>query len=195
MKTTILAFCLAILPLAAKETTGACAQTFAADVEPGAGLTMHLRSGEIRVMGTDESRVVVTCGFRDDDPALAHITWRQRAGGPELDVHGGPDNNFHVTVQVPRKSNLFLRVPAGEVKINGVVGHKDVELHAGELDIEVENPASYAHVDASVWTGEIDAAAFGVNKGGFFRSWSNENRDGKYRLHAHVGAGELRLTH
>jgi len=195
MKSTLFVLCLAALPMMAKESTGTCAQTFAVDVEPGQHLHMHLRSGEIRVTGTDEPRIVVTCGFRDDDPALAHISFEQKAGGPELNVHGGPDNNFHVTVQVPRKSNLFLRVPAGEVKVNGVTGHKDVELHAGELDIDVGNPSSYAHADASVFTGEINASAFGVDKGGLFRSWSNDNPDGKYRLHAHVGAGEIRLTH
>jgi hypothetical protein len=195
MKATILVLCLATLPLAAKETTGTCAQTFSVDVEPGQNLRMHLRSGEISITGTDESRLVVTCGFRDEDPKNAQIVFRHAGGGPELDVHGGPDNNFHVTVAVPRRSHLFLRVPAGEVRVNGLIGSKDVELHAGELQIQVDNPASYSHTDASVWSGEINAAAFGVDKGGLFRSWSKDNPDGKYNLHAHVGAGEIRLLH
>jgi hypothetical protein len=194
MKTTVLVLCLAALPLAAKEASGTCAQPFQVDVEPGERLLMHMRSGEVRITGTDESRIVVTCGFRDRDPSETKIAFRRSGGGPELRVSGGPDNNFHVTVQVPRRSNLYLRVPAGEIKVNGVVGHKDIEMHAGELAIEVGNPASYAHADASVWSGEINAPAFGVDKGGLFRSWSNDNPDGKYRLHAHVAAGEIRLV-
>lgn len=194
MKALLVVLVLATLPMAAKGTSGTCAQTFTVDVEPGKRLNMHLRSGAIRISGTEESRIVVTCGFRGDDPAQTRIEFRNEGGGPELDVHGGPDSDFHITVAVPRRSNLFLRAPAGEVKVNGLVGDKDVELHAGELDIEVANPGSYAHADASVWSGEIDARAFGVNKGGLFRSWSTDNPDGRYRLHAHLAAGEIRLT-
>jgi len=47
-------------------------------------------------------------------------------------------------------------------------------------------------VDASVNSGELNAAAFNVEKGGLFRSFS-QSGPGKYRMHAHVGAGELDL--
>ncbi|MCI0408507.1 MAG: hypothetical protein L0191_08090, partial [Acidobacteria bacterium] len=46
---------------------------------------------------------------------------------------------------------------------------------------------------ASVVTGEVDGAPFDVSKGGFFRSFERKGA-GKYRLHAHVGAGEVSLN-
>jgi hypothetical protein len=41
--------------------------------------------------------------------------------------------------------------------------------------------------------GDLTASAFGVNKDGLFRSFEQNNPSGKYRLHAHVGAGDLTL--
>jgi hypothetical protein len=52
--------------------------------------------------------------------------------------------------------------------------------------------ADYRSVDASVYAGDLDAPAFGACTGGLFRSlhWSGT---GAYKLHAHVGAGDLEL--
>ena len=76
--------------------------------------------------------------------------------------------------------------------IRRVEGDKDVELHAGELDIDVVRAEDYKHVDAGVWAGELHAAAFRVAKEGLFRSfdWTGT---GRYSLHAHLKAGEIRL--
>jgi len=47
-------------------------------------------------------------------------------------------------------------------------------------------------VEASVTTGSIDASAFGGSRDGLFRSFQKSG-NGKYRLVAHVGAGDLTL--
>jgi hypothetical protein len=47
-------------------------------------------------------------------------------------------------------------------------------------------------VKASVGTGEINAKPFGESHGGLFRSLQKSG-SGKYKLVAHVGAGELTL--
>lgn len=74
-----------------------------------------------------------------------------------------------------------------------VIGDKDVELHAGDLNLEVGQPGDYSHVDGSIRVGDLNAPAFGINKGGPFGSFTKGNPGGKYRLHAHVGAGDLVL--
>jgi len=65
-------------------------------------------------------------------------------------------------------------------------------LSAGDLTIEVGNAADYSHVRASVNTGDIDASPFGESRGGLFRSFEKFGK-GKYKLMAHVGAGDLTL--
>ena len=69
---------------------------------------------------------------------------------------------------------------------------EDVESYAGNVDIKVGDPNDYASVDASARAGDINARAFGGSKSGLFPhfTWSGH---GKYRLRAHLGAGNLEL--
>ena len=110
----------------------------------------------------------------------------------ELRISGGPKNDLQVTIEVPRSSMLYVRMPAGELSVEGVAGDKDIELHAGELTVGVGDSTDYGHVDASVFAGDLEAAPFHESHGGLFRSFEKTGT-GKYRLHAHVGAGDLTL--
>jgi len=83
-------------------------------------------------------------------------------------------------------------MPAGDLEVDGLTGDKDVEIHAGDMILGVGKADDYGHVDASVNAGDLDAQPFGVSKGGLFRSF-DKHGGGKYRLHAHVGAGDLVL--
>jgi len=110
----------------------------------------------------------------------------------KLSVEGGPSNEVTMTVLVPKKSDLVVRIFAGEVEIKDVKGNKNVELNAGNLTVGVGDPADYFHVQASVTTGNIDAQVFGERRDGLFRSFEKSG-GGKYKLVVHVGAGNLRL--
>jgi hypothetical protein len=41
--------------------------------------------------------------------------------------------------------------------------------------------------------GDVKATAFGVDRGGFFRSFTRKLQTGEYRLRAHVMTGEIDL--
>ena len=99
---------------------------------------------------------------------------------------------MQITVEIPRSTGLFVRMPAGQLELSDITGDKNVQLHAGELIVGVGNPADYSHVEASVTTGGLEAAPFGESHGGLFRSFHKEG-NGKYKLYAHVGAGDLTL--
>jgi len=166
---------------------------FKTDFAPGGNLELYIRSAEIHIVGSDDNAVAVRVGGTDGSRAT-NITARfeRSSNAGDLHVSGGPHNNVTITVQVPRNSNLFVRIPAGDVEVKDITGDKDIQIHAGELRIAVGNPAEYAHVSASVTTGEIDADAFGESHGGLFRSFEKSGA-GKYKLAAHVGAGQLTL--
>jgi len=110
----------------------------------------------------------------------------------DLQIHGGPTGNFLILIEVPRQTNLYVRMPFGSLEVRNTTGDKDIELHSGELVIGIGNPKDYARVEASVYSGELDSPPFGVSKGGLFRSFHKEG-SGPYTLHAHVGTGELTL--
>jgi hypothetical protein len=164
---------------------------FAVDFPSGSNL--HLRSGEFRIVGHSDNRVVVHVSGRNADNARdLTVRFRRSDNTADLRVFGGPKNNLEVTIEVPSSAMLLVRMPAGDLSIEGVSGDKDVELHFGDLTISVGNAADYIHVDASVMSGDLEAAPFGESHGGLFRSFE-KNGTGKYKLHAHVGAGDLTL--
>jgi len=155
----------------------------------GGRVRMDVCPSGVEVIGRDESMVRVSY-----TPERVNVRVRIRVSGDqaEVGVTGCPHNNFKVTVEVPKSSALYVRMMAGQLDVRDVRGDKDVEVSFGQLNVDVGKAEDYGHVDASVNSGEIAAYAFDVQKGGLFRSF-DRNGPGKYRLHAHVGAGQVDL--
>jgi hypothetical protein len=167
---------------------------FEVDLPYDQKLTLELRSGDYRVVGSASEKVSVrTTGDRAEKGRDVSLTFKHMNSHAELRMTGGPINNGpSIVIEVPKASNLYVRLPFGDLNIEGVSGDKDVEMHAGDLNIQVGNPADYGHVDASVNAGDLSAGPFGETKDGLFRSFEKTGT-GRYRLHAHVGAGDLNL--
>ncbi len=166
---------------------------FAVDFPSGGKLRLHLRSGEFRIVGRNDNRIAVHFRGRNADNARdLTVRFKRWDNDADLRVFGGPKNDLEVTIEIPSSAMLFVRMPAGDLSVEGVSGDKDVELHAGDLTISVGHAADYGHVDASVFTGDLEAPPFHESHGGLFRSFEKHGA-GKYRLHAHVGAGDLTL--
>ena len=155
---------------------------------PGGKIRMDLCSSGIELVGTDDDMVRVSYD-RDADVRVRLETFGNEA---DLRVTSCPHNNFRLRIEVPRASSLHVRMFAGQLDVRDVTGDKNVELSFGQLNLDVGNPDDYAHADASVNSGDLEARAFGVSKGGLFRSFDHSG-PGKYRLHAHLGAGQLEL--
>jgi hypothetical protein len=164
-----------------------------ASLDSGSQVELHIRSGEIHIVGSDHDKLIVRAGGEQGSSSNdIHARFESFGGVGKLWVEGGPSNNVTITVELPRNSNLSVRIPFGDVELNGISGSKDVELHAGQLTIDVGNPADYSRVQASVTSGSIEAHPFGEEHGGMFRSFDRSGH-GKYKLMAHVGAGQLTL--
>lgn len=156
-------------------------------------LRMYVRSGDIHIVGSDDNKITVDVSSkntREMDDVRHRLAILD--GSAEFHLSGGPRNDFKITIHLPKNCDLYLRVPAGDVTVEGISGNKDIELHAGDLSIRVGSPEDYSHVDASVSAGDVDASPFGESHSGLFRSFKKSGA-GKYKLHAHVGAGDLTL--
>ena len=161
----------------------------------GGEVEIRLSSGGYVVSATDSNTVTVTYSC-DSERALRDVKVTISVAGPKarVVVANTPDShNFEATIELPRRSSLWLRLTAGELKVEGLEGDKDIEARAGDVSIEVAHPDEYGYRDASVTAGDLDAPAFSVEKGGLWRSLHQEG-PGKYRLHAHLIAGNLSLT-
>ena len=166
---------------------------FQVDYPSGSQLSVYLRSGDVRLVGGTENKVSVRVDAKDMEKAReVRVTFDRSEHSAELRVSGGPRNDIQITVEVPKDTGLYVRMPAGQLEISGVTGDKDVQIHAGELIVHVGSPADYSYVEASVTTGGLEAPPFHEDHGGLFRSF-HKSGNGKYRLHAHVGAGDLTL--
>jgi hypothetical protein len=161
---------------------------------PGTGwVSMDLSAGEYHIVGGGDRRIRLDWSARDRD-TLSRIRARAEVLGRDVTIDtDGPENSgLEMTIQLPVRTDLHVRLTAGELTIEHIEGNKDVRLHAGELSIDVGRAEDYRRVEASVWAGEIDAPPFHKNKGGLFRSidWRGS---GPYRLEARLKAGEVRL--
>src|SRR5271157_5284222 len=166
---------------------------FMADFSSGGKLRMYLQSGSFHIIGGADNKITVRITGRNADNASdMRVQLQGSNNSADLTVSGGPKNDLEVTIEVPKKTGLFVRMPAGNLELHHVTGDKDAELHAGELVIDVGDASDYSRVEASVFSGGLEASPFGESHGGLFRSFHKEG-NGKYHLHAHVGAGDLTL--
>jgi len=160
---------------------------------PNGRVRMDLSAGDYHIAGSPDNRIHMEWSTRDAE-SLAKV--RNRVDVRDRDANlttDGPSNrNFRVTIHVPNQTDLYVRLTAGDLRVEDIRGNKDIELHAGDARIDVGRAEDYNSVDASLWAGDIKAEAFNIYKDGLFRSFDWKGK-GPYRLHAHLKAGDLRL--
>lgn len=196
-------FLLSLVPAIALAQKAGISETgqdhFTADFPSDGQLRMHIRSSGVRITGTDENKIQIHFSCPNtNDLSNVRVAFKKNGNRGDLDISGGPSNNFQITMEVPRNSDLYVRMFAGELDVSGINGNKDMQIHAGELRLSLVKSEDYGPVNLSVTTGDLDASAFGVSKSGLFRSFHTKTAlhkaaAGKYSLYAHVGAGDLTI--
>lgn len=156
-------------------------------------LQLEVRSGDVRISGSDSDKISIHYeGRNGSETSDVDVHCKKVGSDATLEISGGPRNDFQVWIEIPKETGLRVRMPFGELDIENVHGSKDVEIHAGQLTMEIGDPNDYARIDASVLTGELNVTPLGISKGGLFRSYKKDG-SGKYNLYAHVGSGEIDL--
>ena len=166
---------------------------FETEFAPVGRLQLEVRSGDVRISGTDSNKITIHYeGRNGNDVGEVEVRCKKLGSNAELSISGGPRNEFQIRIEVPRETELRVRMPFGALEIEKVRGSKDVEIHAGQLSMEIGDPKDYAQIEASVTTGALESGVLGISKGGLFRSYKKDG-PGKYKLSAHVGSGEIDL--
>lgn len=159
----------------------------------GGHLRIQIRSGDVRITGSDNDKITIHYeGGQANEIDDVEVRFQRTSAGGDLKMSGGPRNDFHILIEIPRETDLYLRMPFGALAVERIRGGKDIELHAGDAEIEIGDPNDYSLIEASVTTGGLDSPPLGISKGGLFRSFKRDG-PGKFKLHAHVGSGELNL--
>jgi hypothetical protein len=189
----ILGTALVASPLARTDQDARAKESLERTFPQNGRIRMDLSAGEYHISGNPDNRIRLEWSVRDA-AQLPRVSARADVHGRDASITtDGPTNKgLNVTIRVPQQADLYVRLTAGDLRIEGIEGNKDVELHAGDVRIDVGRAQDYHNVDASVWAGEIRAAPFQVHKEGLFRSFDWRGK-GPYRLHAKLKAGDLRL--
>jgi len=168
-------------------------QGFRTDLSKISTLRLHVRDGDFRIVGSDSDEITIHADGKNRAMGRRMQVQLKRTG-KSLDIIFShvPKTEFQVTIAVPRETNLFARMRAGDLSVDGVTRDKDLELLAGDLSIQVPDATDYGPVDLSVRFGDVRACQFGSPRGAIGNSLKRAG-GGKYRLHAHVFAGDLML--
>lgn len=175
----------------------ACAQSnherrYELSPDPNWPLTIELGSGDYQIIPSESDSIAVVYAENvPDDQRKIEVQIGSGHGQNYLKI-AGPKSKFHAVIEVPRKTDLHVRMAAGDLHVGEVEGNKDIEVRAGTLELNAIRPQDYANADFSVRVGDVNAPGFGAQKSGLWRSFKSSG-PGKYRLHAHVGVGDLTL--
>ena len=175
--------------------TSADTRTVERPFAEGGRVHLQLASGDYTVRAGASDRVIVRWSAGDETRLtdLRELFVNVRVtGSTAVIVTDGKARHIDFVIELPARSDVSLRMRAGEVRLQGIEGHKDVRMTAGDLKIGVRR-ASLASAHASVTFGDLDARALGISKSGIKRTidWFG---GGEYELDARLGAGDLKVV-
>ena len=158
---------------------------------PGGRVRLDLSAGAYSIRAGRDDRILVQWETGASEGHQVKVDLRIDATTATVRT-SGPRNNFRVIIEVPSRVDLHVDLTAGDLRIDQIVGNKDIGSWAGDIVVDVGSADDYGRVDASVKAGEISAAPFHVRKGGLFRSFSWKG-PGPYTLKVALTAGNLTL--
>src|SRR5688572_25943083 len=156
-------------------------------------IEMQLGAGTYTIRPASDTHIRVTIG---DNSPRARVALTVNATRATVAVTETPSSNFQATIEVPKTSDLIVRLSGGNLVLSGITGNKDIDSVAGNAEISIGDANEYASMEATVKAGDLNVGAFtGARTTDSFgllqrASWSGK---GKYTLRANLGAGNLVL--
>ena len=169
------------------------AKTIERQFVSGGTVRLDLSAGDYDIVASPDNRIRITLTDRGKDNPDAYVDIEVKGSTATIETDGPMNDGLDVRIELPRLTNMVLKLSAGDLKVMGVEGSKDVSAGAGDVSIAVGARDQYRHVNASIRIGDLNAEPFNVRKEGFFRSFEWTGK-GKYDLRAHLTVGDLKLT-
>jgi hypothetical protein len=152
---------------------------------------IHLDAGDYEVRAAPDNHVRVTMTGKTGNATVDVAVVGAHA---DVTVRDTSRTNFKCVIEVPKVSDVAIRLSAGDLNVGEISGSKDIESTAGDMRIAVGRSDDYAKVDASVKVGDLSPGPFGGSKKeGLISQSVNWSGKGKYTLRASLGAGDLKL--
>ncbi len=161
---------------------------------PAGQVELHVRYGDVHIVPADDSHLAISYTMHSN-----HADYIGKVE-PQFEVQGAkavltlkaPHNgSIEVDLKVPVRTDIYLRLTAGDIHLGPIEGNKDLETHAGDIEVDLVDPASYGAVDASTHAGDV-VAPFGKPHGWIGNSLNYQGA-GSFHIHAHTLAGDVTL--
>jgi hypothetical protein len=159
----------------------------------GGTVRLDLSAGDYDIVASTDDRIRITLTERGRDDPDAYVDLAIKGSQATIETDNSFDDGLAVRIELPRRTHIVLKLSAGDLKVHGIEGSKDVSARAGDVTIAIGPRDQYRHVNASIRIGDLNVEPFDVNKGGFFRSFEWTGK-GKYDVRAHLTVGDLKLT-
>jgi hypothetical protein len=157
----------------------------------GGRVNIQLEGGEYEIRASADNHIRVTMSG-NVGKAVAEVTTKEKQA--DVKVKNTPNfGNFHAVIEIPKISDIIVRLSGGDLTVGSFTGNKDIEATAGDVKIDAGSAADYGSVDAAVKVGDLSGGPFGKATGEFISKSLNWSGKGKYKLHATLGAGDLKL--
>jgi hypothetical protein len=158
----------------------------------GGKVDIHLEAGDYDVRASRDNHVRVTLSG-DMGNAVAEIVVKGTTADVVVRKTPNSSKSFHAVIEVPKVSDVAIRLSAGDLDVDEITGSKDIETRAGDVKIAVGSVDSYSKVDASVGIGDLSPGPFGDAKGSFLSKSVNYAGKGTHTLRARLTVGDLKL--
>src|SRR5262249_43773354 len=158
------------------------AQTKTADKAfvTGGKVDIHLDAGDYEVRAAPDNHIRVTM---TGNTGSAAVEVGVAGAHADVTVKDTSHTNFKCVIEVPKVSDVAIRLSAGDLNVGVIAGSKDIESTAGDVRIAVGKLDDYSKVDASVKVGDLSPGPFGGNKKeGLISQSVNWSGKGKYTL-------------
>jgi hypothetical protein len=188
----VLAVSIGLLASASPGATGPDGDRLERPFAAGGQITMDLSAGRYVIAGKSDPRLLVRWSTKKPSDREGVSVRADVSGRSAQLVTNSSSDGLRVDIDVPARTDLVISLSAGDFTLSGVEGSKDISVWAGDLKIDVANPADYKSVYASVTAGEIEAEAFDRSTHGLFRSFEHTG-SGKYNLRVRLTAGHITL--
>ncbi|HEX8814728.1 MAG TPA: hypothetical protein VF753_04430 [Terriglobales bacterium] len=164
------------------------------DFSAGGRIELHLRYGDLKVLPSQGNHISIRYKMQSDHADfISKVSTRFEISPSSalLRIDAPRNGSVDVELEVPERSNLLLRVTAGDAVVGPIEGDKNIETYAGDIRIDLPEHFSAGAIDVKTHAGEVTAPWGKPN--GWIGGSLRYDGGGKYNVHAHTFAGDIEL--
>ena len=166
-------------------------------------LVMEVNIGDVHVVRSESAKTIRleidSQGFYDDETAKSWVRRFDVSGDRASIELKFPKHNDHhsgptAVVYLPAQTDLKLDLGIGDLNIKDIEGNKDLHVGIGDLTVSVNDGSQYNSIHTGTKIGDANDNVFREHSSGFFPKTNHTSTQGKFKLVATVGIGDVNVS-